>query len=244
MEEIDRINRFLIIITDSFPIDLEMTWVSKLAFLGTHARQGLWAEVKTPENESKETLWSLFSTGTTEVEKQVPFWEFLEESGKKVIVYPAAQPLQHSLNASDGELYQLLKQDDWSLFITTGPQDSGHQDVPPDSSDLDNLHLLDKEIETVALAAGSQTSLLVLSFPGSDHKGWVISGGPKIASIGNPGPVNLLDLPPTFLWLLGIEVPPYMAGRIMDEILDTDWDLTQGEMDILTDHLRGLGYLG
>jgi len=244
MEEIDRIKRLLIIITDPLPINLERNWVSKLAFLGTHARQGFWAELHSPDIESKEQLWSHFSTGTTEDEKRVPFWELIDRNGKTGIIYSNLEPYHDSHNAPEKDLFQLLKQDDWSLLITTSRKNFTYQDVPPGSSDWDKLHLLDREIEAVALAAGSETSLLVISNPAPGHTGWVISGGPKIASIGNPGPVDFLDLPPTILWLLGVEVPPYMSGRIMEEMLDSDSDLTQEEMDILTDHLRGLGYLG
>lgn len=75
-------------------------------------------------------------------------------------------------------------------------------------------------------------------------KSWVLAGGPTFASQGNPGPIDIFNLPPTILWLLDVDLPPEMVGHIMDEILDTEDDLTQEEMDLLTDHLRGLGYLG
>ena len=75
-------------------------------------------------------------------------------------------------------------------------------------------------------------------------KSWVLAGGPTFASLGNPDPIDIFNLPPTILWLLDVDPPPEMVGHIMDEILDTEDDLTQEEMDLLTDHLRGLGYLG
>jgi hypothetical protein len=244
MEEIDRINRLLIILTDSFPRNLEQNWFSKLAYLGTHTRQGLWAELFSPTYKSKEKLWSLFSTGADELEKRARFWDMVNRNGKSGIIFSEIEPLKHFHNTQEKNLYQLLKQEDWSLFITAIPKTIEDRDTPSDSLEWDKFHQLDREIETVALAAGPKTSIMIISFPAPEQTGWLILGGPKIASIGNPGPVDLMDLPPTILWLLGIDVPPYMPGQILEEILDSGSDLTQEEMDILADHLRGLGYLG
>jgi hypothetical protein len=53
-----------------------------------------------------------------------------------------------------------------------------------------------------------------------DQAGVLIIAGPGIASGAELGRCSTLDLAPTMLHLLGLPVPHYMPGRILDEALD------------------------
>jgi predicted AlkP superfamily phosphohydrolase/phosphomutase len=76
---------------------------------------------------------------------------------------------------------------------------------------------------------------------------------------------QIVDLAPTILYMLGRPIPEYMDGRVLQEIMADDfqpaqptapghyWDepfnhnqaeLTEEEIQILTDRLRDLGYVG
>jgi predicted AlkP superfamily phosphohydrolase/phosphomutase len=58
-------------------------------------------------------------------------------------------------------------------------------------------------------------------FRNSDHSSsgfWAMTG-PSIAGRGPLGAVDLLDLAPTFLSLMGAPVPPVMRGRVLDHLL-------------------------
>ena len=103
----------------------------------------------------------------------------------------------------------------------------------------------DKEIEKLALGAGQGTTVWVLALPDkAEDTAWLLAGGADVATVGKSGPVNLIDLAPTILWWLDVDPPPSMVGRILEEVKEVDSGLTDDEMDMLTDHLRGLGYLG
>lgn len=85
--------------------------------------------------------------------------------------------------------------------------------------------------------------------------GVLVAGGPGIAMGAEPGTTRLLDLTPTCLALLGIEVPRRLDGRPMSEVLSCDVGWTDelpwrdppaeggSPASALEDQLRGLGYL-
>ena len=85
--------------------------------------------------------------------------------------------------------------------------------------------------------------------------GVLVAGGPGIAQVGRAGLQRLLDLAPTALALLGIEVPRGLDGRPMEELLSCDVGWTDelpwreptggesGDVDPIERQLEGLGYL-
>lgn len=92
------------------------------------------------------------------------------------------------------------------------------------------------------------------------HNGVLMIKGDAIT---NPGPnfqPDLIDLTPTILHLLGIPVPSDLDGRVMQELLPSNWEIlyeevdnsrafpaagsyTHEEEDIVAKRLTGLGYL-
>ena len=84
--------------------------------------------------------------------------------------------------------------------------------------------------------------------------GVLVGGGPGIQQGASPELLRLLDLSPTALALLGIEVPRSLDGVPMTELLSCDVGWTDdvpvqpgaaepGDRDVLQAQLRGLGYL-
>jgi hypothetical protein len=246
MEGSNGIEHLLLIITDAPSADLEVNWIANLAYLGTQARQGFWANINPLERMTSEEIWSFFTTGSTNSQAmEVPFWKILEGSGKVVFVHGTPPGVTPHIQTETDDLNQLVKQDDWQLLMAFIYRDTLLGHGQPNGENVPIWELVDKAVESLALAAGSQTTLLVVALPDPDEgRGIVVAGGYQIAPLGNPGPVNLIDIPPTISWLLGAEVPASSSSRILKDILKSDSDLTQDEMDILTEHLRGLGYLG
>jgi predicted AlkP superfamily phosphohydrolase/phosphomutase len=58
-------------------------------------------------------------------------------------------------------------------------------------------------------------------FRRSDHsrEGFVAAAGPSIRALGGPAEVDVLDLAPTFLALLGITPPDRLKGRVLTQLL-------------------------
>jgi hypothetical protein len=245
MKESNGIERILLIITEALSADLEPNWIATLPYLGTQARQGFWAYIDPLAEIDSDDIWSSFSTGSTlHQAKGMPFWQVLEEFGKVVFTHGTLPFEELPIQTELGGLQQLVEQGDWHLLIAFFSRENlrARQDL---SENIPVWEFLDREIESLALAAGSQTTLIVVALPNQDdERGLVLAGGHKIAPLGNPGPASLLDIAPTILWLLGTEVPASSNGRFLQDILKSDSDLTQDEMDLLTEHLRGLGYLG
>lgn len=84
--------------------------------------------------------------------------------------------------------------------------------------------------------------------------GVLVGGGPGIAQGADPELLRLLDLTPTALALLGIEVPRSLDGVPMADLMSCDVGWTDdaptqpgisepGDKDALEAQLRGLGYL-
>ncbi len=57
----------------------------------------------------------------------------------------------------------------------------------------------------------------------SDHsaRGFVAAAGPSIRQQGDVGTVEVLDLAPTFLSLMGEPVPPSMSGQVLEDVIKT-----------------------
>jgi hypothetical protein len=53
-----------------------------------------------------------------------------------------------------------------------------------------------------------------------EQAGVVIMAGPGVRAGAEVGECSTLDLAPTLLTLLGLPVPPYMKGRVLEEVLD------------------------
>lgn len=244
MGDFEGIQRLLLIIAEGVSESIFPEWITKLPFLGTHYYQGFSAIVNALPNTSKEEILSYFKSGTSDTTVKDIFWDDLTGKGLKVALVSAPQLWSASNNYFNGDLSDLIKREDWQLLITPFPLEEDKASTLDFDSDLEFYGWLDKGIEDLALSAGSQTVIMVLSLPEGDKNGWMLSGGAQIAASGTPGMVELIDIPKTILWLLGVEIPARMDGQLIEEILDTDLDLSQEEMDLLTDHLRGLGYLG
>ena len=89
--------------------------------------------------------------------------------------------------------------------------------------------------------------------------GVIVGGGPGLEVGAVPGLQHLIDLTPTALALLGIEVPRSLDGRPMTELLACDvawtddipaWEPLEAtalgqeqSTEALEDQLAGLGYL-
>ena len=246
MAQDNKNRRLILIITNTFPEDLNYKWFSELPFINSLINAGLWAQLNFSDTEEIEKKLQYLASGTALIENRItPFWEFLEDSGKMVSFYgpSPSKTVQFPDRGKDADLLQ--KGDEWQLLIINSltEQSDSVKNVPP--TDMDYWRKWDREIEDLIQSTENQPSIIILAMSSTPHlKSWVLAGGPTFASPGNPGPIDIFNLPPTILWLLDVDPPPEMVGHIMDEILDTEDDLTQEEMDLLTDHLRGLGYLG
>jgi hypothetical protein len=98
-------------------------------------------------------------------------------------------------------------------------------------------------MESLVAAAGSQMTVMVLDLPVDGDEGLLVVGG-AVASVGDLGVVDLLDLPPTILCLLGVSPPAWMTGRSIDGVCQPDADRANEDQEILVQYLKGLGYLG
>jgi len=238
--------RLILIITNTFPEDLNYKWFSELPFINSLINAGLWAQLNFSDAEEIEKKLQHLAMGTALFENGItPFWEFLEKGGKVVRFYDPSPSKTVQLPDRGKNVELLQKGDEWQLLIINSltDQSSSEHNVPP--ADMDYWRKWDKEIEDLIQSTDNQPSIIILAISSAPHlKSWVLAGGPTFASQGNPGPIDIFNIPPTILWLMGVDPPPEMDGQIMDGILDSEDDLTQDEMDLLTDHLRGLGYLG
>ena len=238
--------RLVMIITGPLPDGITFKWLSDQPFLGKLVREGLWAELDIHGADSLEQTWSFLTEGTTAPQPgSRPLWEILEESGKKISVIGSPVSLPPQISKSRIEMPKLLSQGEWDLVINFQTPNTLDEGEMKQASDLDYWQKFDRDLEEIVKVEGDGPLIFILAVGDQDQtKSWIIAGGPNTASIGNPGPISILDIPSTILWLLDIDLPPGMDGRVMNEILDLDEDLTQDEIDLLTDHLRGLGYLG
>ncbi len=111
---------------------------------------------------------------------------------------------------------------------------------------------LDRGVFTAALRSGTHR-----------REGILIAAGPEIRQGSLEGAASITDLAPTILHLLGLPIPTYMDGRVLEEMLEPEWvrthppacreeELTdlQGETGYSADeakkieeHLRDLGYV-
>lgn len=85
--------------------------------------------------------------------------------------------------------------------------------------------------------------------------GVLVAGGPGIGQVGRTDLKRLIDLTPTALALLGIEVPRGLDGRPMRRLLSCDVGWTDelpwrepagagpGDLDLISRQLEGLGYV-
>ena len=236
--------QLIMIVTDTLPGDLNYSKLENLRFVGSFVRKGLWAELDLNGAVSKETIWSYLLNGTTVYPTENSLMvEILQNNNKPIYIFDPPVPIAHPAVKSTDKIGQILEQDDWQLIIINSP--SGIPQSAGVNISPDDWQSWDDHIGGLTKVADYNPIILVLAIADKDQgKSWIFTGGSKIASLGNPGPVNILDIAPTILWILDIDIPQSMEGRIMNEILDTGMDFTAEEMDLLTDHLRGLGYLG
>jgi hypothetical protein len=244
MGQSEKIDRLLVILTEGFPEDFLSNWVTRLPYLGTLYYQGYSATINIPQNALREEIVSFFRSGSSDLNNKETFLKPLEEELGKGAVVSNLPFLYDSEPISSEDQYSKIKNEDWKVFITSFPLVVEQTNTSEFGSDLDYYKFLDKGIENIALAAGHQTVVLVLALPRKNESGWLLSGGAQITAVGTPGMVELIDIPKTILWLFGVKIPEFMDGRLIEEILEVDSNLSQEEMDLLTDHLRGLGYLG
>lgn len=233
--------RLLLLIIDSFPEDMDIRSLSNLPYIGMLSKNGVWAKVTGTGEISGELTFESFSTlqlKTSPTPKQL--WNFLEENGitAKIFSVTSSSPLFDQIPVS------VLTATDWEfLGVITSHSEQGKKALK--RLNHDEMRVLDKEIEAIALAAGEETAVWVVSLPFStDEAGWFIAGGAQVAPSGNPGAVTSADIIQTMLWWFNIDSALEKEGRILEEIREKDTELSQDEMDLLTDHLRGLGYLG
>ena len=87
--------------------------------------------------------------------------------------------------------------------------------------------------------------------------GILVAGGPGIERGGSPTLLRILDLCPTALALLGIEVPRSLDGVPMSQLLSCDHGWTdelparpdsrgsdsEGDDNVLEERLRNIGYI-
>ena len=55
-----------------------------------------------------------------------------------------------------------------------------------------------------------------------DQAGVLIMAGPGVRAGASIGECSTLDIAPTLLTLLGLPIPPYMTGRVLEEALESD----------------------
>jgi hypothetical protein len=234
-------NRLLLIIIDSFPEDTDIRSISSLPYLGMLSKNGVWARVKKAKEFSGEmTLEAFTNIQSSTSSKPEPFWNVLEENGitiKMFTIRPQKPFLEqvpkNELSATD------------CIFLGVIASREVEENEEPKRLDHVQLEILDKDIESIALAAGEETAVWVISLPFSkDDAGWFIAGRAQVAPAGNPGIVTFTDIVLTIFWWFNLDVQLQKEGRILEEIREKDGELSQDEMDLLTDHLRGLGYLG
>lgn len=95
------------------------------------------------------------------------------------------------------------------------------------------------------------------------QEGILIAAGPMVRAGARAGAAGIVDVAPTVLHLLGLPVPTYMDGRVLEEVLDADWlqvnppsyretELGNGEAGTayspeeaarIEEHLKDLGYV-
>jgi len=206
-------------------VDADPGWLPGSSYLGALARQGFEARIRIPGGRLAQEIRGFFEVEAAPGAGKSP-WDLVAGAGKKVLVLDTTSP---------DDLRQLVQEADPQLLIYAPP------------GPIADLPGWDRKLEALAAAAAAdrQTTVMAILLPNTAATdGRLVAGGPGIASLSNPGSIDLQDLPPTILWLLDAEPPREMAGRIWYEMRKTDAELTAEEMDILTDHLRGLGYLG
>jgi len=102
----------------------------------------------------------------------------------------------------------------------------------------------DKEIAPLGIAVDAQTAVMAIFLPsGGEREGALVAGGGCIAPLGESPAINLLDLPPTILWLLDVAPSKEMTGRVWDDLWQSEASWTEAEKDALVNRLKGLGYL-
>jgi predicted AlkP superfamily phosphohydrolase/phosphomutase len=103
--------------------------------------------------------------------------------------------------------------------------------------------------------------------PGEHRQdGIFLAAGPHVLSMGDLENLRLIDLPPTLMYAMGLSVPPYFDGRVLEEIFDpmflsshpisigdympfhghrpsADEGYSVDEEAALEERLRGLGYI-
>jgi predicted AlkP superfamily phosphohydrolase/phosphomutase len=95
------------------------------------------------------------------------------------------------------------------------------------------------------------------------REGILIAAGPEIRRGAQPQTARIVDLAPTILHLLGLPIPTYMDGRVLEEVLEPGWlgdsppsyreeelpgqasetAYSAQEAEKVEEHLRDLGYV-
>lgn len=186
------------------------------------AQTGLWAKVSAPGPGSAQAIWAAFALGAMQPQDAPavePFWQVARAAGKQVVFCRLSSGDPGLLDAGAG----------WHLVVC----------LPGDESQSEDWQV----IEALASAAGYEAAVMVVGLPAGGAPGLMVAGGGMIAAAGDLETIDLLDLPPTILAWLGVPVPGYMSGRALDSLRRPDEGYTPQELDMLTEHLRGLGYL-
>jgi predicted AlkP superfamily phosphohydrolase/phosphomutase len=171
--------------------------------------------------------------------------------------------------SDSGPRYESLRQELANLFLKV-PDPSGGgplfsavlkgEDLFQDAS-FEPIPDLVVVPRTGYLVSTKLAGRVVVEHGGGTHRknGVLIAAGPRVASGRPMNPVHMIDLAPTILHLMGLEVPTDMDGQVIQEILTKSTPIryskpssqqqeardpfTDDERLIVEQRLRDLGYL-
>lgn len=101
---------------------------------------------------------------------------------------------------------------------------------------------------TVVLIAGEESADVRTAQDPPDQLDWglVIIADELVGPAIKLGHVEVVDIAPTILGLLGVQIPEEMTGRVLEEVVapGDPTGLTEEDSLLIQNHLMGLGYLG